>query len=232
MNWKLKVGNFLFKYRSFTPVPFILLVFIVFMPMDSTGEDMYFNIIGFLISIFGQFIRSVAVGYAFYGTSGREKYLRAEALNVEGIYSIVRNPLYIGNFFLFSGLLVVFSNPFALILIGSFLFLQYYFIIHAEENYLKNKYSDQYLSYINTVPKIIPRFSLFKKPQNKFNLKKVIFKENDSVFNMLMMFNIMLFYKKKIFYGSVPHLYFYIAFGAILILLYIFLKIIKKRSLS
>ncbi|MCP5107562.1 MAG: lipid A phosphate methyltransferase, partial [bacterium] len=86
----------MFKHRSFTPVPFIVLVFIVFKPIDMGEENIIIAVGGLLLSFLGETIRVVSVGYAYAGTSGRETYLRAESLNVTGIYSIVRNPLYIG----------------------------------------------------------------------------------------------------------------------------------------
>ena len=229
-DWKLTLGNFLFRHRSFTPIPLIVLVFILFKPMDLGKWNIILNLGGLLVSFFGEFIRVMAVGYSFAGTSGRESYLRADALNVTGIYSIVRNPLYIGNFFIFSGLVVVFSNPYAVLVFGIFLVVQYYFVILAEEDFLRGKYGEEYDTYCRRVKRIFPTFRDYRKNRNPFNPRKVIFKENDSVFNMLVMYLLVLLYKERFFLGTIGNALFYIISGGVLILGYIFVKVLKKRE--
>jgi protein-S-isoprenylcysteine O-methyltransferase Ste14 len=139
LKWMIKVGNVLFKWRSFTPIPLIALVFVIFKPVNLNEKNIILNLGGLLISLLGEMIRIIAVGYSFTGTSGRETFLRADALNTTGIYAIVRNPLYIGNFLMFTGIVIVFSNAFAVLVFALFLILQYYFIILSEENFLQEK---------------------------------------------------------------------------------------------
>jgi protein-S-isoprenylcysteine O-methyltransferase Ste14 len=228
-DWKLSVGRFLFKYRSFTPVPFIVLVFLIFRPINLERENIIINVGGLLISILGEVIRVISVGYAYSGTSGRESFLRAESLNVTGIYSIARNPLYIGNFFMFCGLVAVFSNIYALLIIGIFLISQYYFIILAEENFLKETYRKDYVTYCSRVKRIFPTFKHYARNRNTFNFRKVLFKESDSVFNMLVMYLFVLFYKERVFTSRIDNPFYYIVPGAVLIAGYVIIKIIKKK---
>ncbi len=230
LDWEVKIGNFLFKHRSFTPIPLIALVFIIFKPINLNERNIILNLAGLLISLLGETIRIFAVGYSFTGTSGRETFLRADALNTTGIYAIVRNPLYIGNFFMFTGIVIVFSNVFAVFVFALFLILQYYFIILSEENFLKKKYGESYESYCRQVRRILPTFKNYKRNQNPFSLQKVIFKENDSIFNMLMMLLLVLLYKERIFNGQINQPIFYIIPGGILVALYVMIKIIKKRG--
>lgn len=229
-NLKIKVGNFLFKHRSFTPIPLIIVVFIIFKPINLDEKNIILNLGGFLISLLGETIRIIAVGFSFTGTSGRETFLRADALNTTGIYAIVRNPLYIGNFFMFTGIVIVFSNVFAVLVFALFLILQYYFIILSEENFLTKKYGESYETYCSQVRRILPTFKNYKGNQNPFSLKKVIFKENDSIFNMLMMLLLVLLYKERIFSGQIFQPILYIIPGGILVTLYVMIKIIKKRG--
>ncbi len=229
-NWKLKLGNLLFKHRSFTPIPFIVMVFIFFKSLNLEEKNIVVNIAGLLVSIAGEIIRIIAVGYAHSGTSGRESFLRAEHLNTTGIYSIVRNPLYIGNFFIFSGLIVVFSNILALMIFSHFLIAQYYFIILAEENFLKKEYGSDYENYCSRVRRILPALKDYKKNKNSFKLKKVIFKENDSLFNLLVIYMLILLYKGKIFSGRISSPLHYIIPGIVLVILYIIVKILKKKK--
>lgn len=231
-NWKVKIGTFLFKYRSFTPIPLIILVFIIFKPIDRGENNILLNLSGIFISLLGEFLRIISVGYSFKGTSGRETFLRADALNTTGIYSVVRNPLYIGNFLMFTGIVIVFSNFLALMIFSVFLFLQYYFIIQAEENYLKGEYGRSYNNYCSQVRQIIPTFKNYRKNQNPFNLKKVIFKENDSIFNMLVMFMLVLLYKERVFSARIDKPIIYIIPAGIFIVVYVLVKIIKKREFA
>ncbi len=190
---------------------------------------MVVNLVGFLVSVVGEFIRGIAVGYAHRGTSGRESFLKADALNTAGIYSLVRNPLYIGNFLIFSGLLTVFANIFAVLVFMIFLCLQYYLIILSEEDFLRKEYGKEYEGYCSRVRRIIPAFKDYKMNPNPFDLRKVIFKESDSVFNMLMIYLAVLVYKEKVFRGSISKPFFFIIPGIVFILCYIFVKIVKKK---
>jgi protein-S-isoprenylcysteine O-methyltransferase Ste14 len=230
IDWKLKLGNFLFMHRSFTPVPLIILVFIIFRPIDLGEKNILINLLGLLISLLGEIVRIIAVGYAHKGTSGRESYLKADALNTTGIYSIVRNPLYIGNFFMFTGLVIVYASIFAVIVFPVFSILQYYFIILSEEDFLREKHGRDFETYCRRVRRIIPTFNDYRKNQNPFNLKKVVFKENDSVFNMLVMYILVLLYKEKAFTGSISRPFVYIIPGVIFMAAYIIVKIIKRRG--
>lgn len=232
MNWKLKIGNFLFRFRSFTPVPLIIIVFVFIRPEINPEINNLLIFAGLLIMITGESIRIISVGFSFSGTSGRESFLKADNLNMSGIYSIVRNPLYIGNLLIYTGLLVVYSNIYALIFFDLLLIIQYYFIILAEENFLQEIYGDEYSNYKKAVNSILPRFGNSKKPENKFNKLKVIFKENDSVFNALVIFGIIELYKGYITTGEIIHGKSYSIYFGVLIISYILIKILKKRIFS
>ncbi len=229
MNSILKAGNFLFKYRSFTPIPLILIVFLFFRPVIDPEIDNILTAVGLFIICSGEFIRILSVGYSFSGTSGRENFLRADSLNVSGIYSIVRNPLYIGNLLIYTGLLIVYSNIYALLFFNALLILQYFFIIKAEEDYLEKTYGDEYIKYKNSVNSIVPSFGRYKSPENKFSRIKVFMKENDSVFNALIIFGLILLYKGYILSGNLIHGKAYALYFGTIIVSYIVIKILKKK---
>lgn len=229
MTWKIKIGNFLFKHRSFTPLPFIILVFVAFEPVHWGKNNLWVIIAGFCISALGELIRVLAVGYSFPGTSGRESYLRADNLNNSGIYSVVRNPLYIGNFFIFTGLAVVFANIFALLVFSFFLLSQYYFIIHAEENFLMEKYGEDYQKYILRVRRVLPVFHSYVANRNPFCGKKVLLKEKSSVLNFLIIFLAVIAYREFKFNGAVEHPIIFIISGATLVIFYLTIKWLRPK---
>ena len=89
------------------------------------------------ISFLGLAVRVYTIGCVPEGTSGRNvKEQRADELNTSGIYSIVRNPLYLGNFFICFGLVAYPAPSFYMILSYVLLFLLYHErIIFAEEEF-------------------------------------------------------------------------------------------------
>jgi protein-S-isoprenylcysteine O-methyltransferase Ste14 len=224
--WPLRIGKFLFKFRSFTPLPLILLVFIFFRPLS---ESPLWTITGLAVAFLGEGIRFISVGYAGSGTSGRENFLKAESLNTSGLYSLVRNPLYWGNIFIFAGLLTVYAQPLALVLFIVFLFLQYHFIVLAEETFLQERYGRDYAGYCRRVRRWLPRFGGYAPPARRFDGRKVFFKENDSCFNLLLAVLLISVWKERFFLGHVRHGLFFAGAALSLVLFYAGVKILKKK---
>jgi len=224
--WPLHLGKFLFRFRSFTPLPLIVLTFVLFKPLSPS---LHWTLIGLAIACAGEAIRMISVGYAGSGTSGRENFLKAESLNTTGLYSLVRNPLYWGNGFIFCGLLTVYAHPLALILFAAFLFLQYHFIVLAEESFLAERYGQAYADYGRRVNRWLPRSSGYARPGRPFDAKKVFFKENDSCFNLLFTALLILAYKETVFTGRPSHWPFFAGAAVCLVLFYAVVKILKKR---
>lgn len=67
------------------------------------------------LSVLGFWIRSVAIATTPKGTSGRntKEGQVAESLNTTGIYSMIRHPLYLGNYLMWIGI-VLFTYNFGL----------------------------------------------------------------------------------------------------------------------
>ena len=101
-----KQGNLLFKYRGQFPILVFLLAipFIYLTDYEILSGNYFgiFNIISILLCVLGFLVRFYTIGTTPKGTSGRNtKKQIADMLNSEGMYSIVRHPLYFGNYFLF-----------------------------------------------------------------------------------------------------------------------------------
>ncbi len=100
-------GNWLFKRSSWLPV-FLVAAGIFVMYLGNRQAlifDMRDELIFLGVSLFGQMIRIFTVGFAPKNTSGRNTLSGqiADELNTTGIYSVVRHPLYVGNFFMWLG---------------------------------------------------------------------------------------------------------------------------------
>ncbi len=137
------------------------------------------------ISFFGLIIRCMVAGYAPRGTSGRNtKSQVAEVLNTTGMYSIVRNPLYLGNFIIILGA-TLFIQVWWLALIFCVGFWTYYErIILAEENFLREKFGDTFLKWAEITPVYLPNFKNWKKPSLPFSFKTVLRREFATLFGI------------------------------------------------
>ena len=140
-----RTGQWLFRWRSYLPLLLIALFLIAFRdfkyPFGSHGWDYLWEIFCLSVSMLGIAVRALTVGFIPKGTSGRNtKGQVAEDLNTTGMYSLVRNPLYLGNFIIWLGIsLFVRLWWFSLIVILIF-GIYYERIIFAEEEFLRHKY--------------------------------------------------------------------------------------------
>ncbi len=92
--------------------------------------------------------------------------------------------MYVGNILMIIGL-SIFSNSLLsiMILIPLFIFI-YQSIVIAEEEFLKSKFKKGYIDYCNKVNRWIPKIRGLNKTfsENKFKLKKIIYKEYNTTF--------------------------------------------------
>ncbi len=180
----IKNGHTMFRLRSYLPlliIPPLLIameesVYLEKIVGDNV-EDLWV-LFCFLLSFFGLFIRAITVGYVPAGTSGRNtQSQRAHHLNVTGMYSIVRNPLYLGNFVIILGVLLSIKVWWLVALgtLGFFIYMER--IILAEEKFLSEKYGSEYNDWRAKTPVIWPKFKLWQKPELPFSLKTVLRRE-------------------------------------------------------
>jgi hypothetical protein len=109
-------------------------------------------------------------------------------LNTTGIYSMVRNPLYVGNFFMWLGIAMLTGNFWFIIAFILFYFLYYERIIFTEEEFLKNKFGQTYLNWAKETPVIVPKFSSFVKTGYNFNWRKVLRQEKNGFAALMIIF--------------------------------------------
>ena len=79
-------------------------------------------------------------------------------LITKGIYSFVRNPIYTAFIFVFTGILIMGSNLFLLILPILFWINLTVILKLTEEKWLLEKFGDEYVDYCKVVNRIIPWF--------------------------------------------------------------------------
>lgn len=189
-------GNWLFRWRSYLPLLGIGIFLLALREYEHPGQseqlDHIWEAICLIISFFGLGVRILTIGTTPKGTSGRNtKKQVAETLNTTGIYSIVRNPLYLGNFFMGLGI-ALFAHLWWLTLIYILVFWLYYErIIFAEEAFLRKKFGDEYLQWANRTPLFIPRFSQYERSNLQFSMKNVLRREYNGFFAVILVFFIL-----------------------------------------
>ncbi len=153
------MGKFLFKYRSFLPIPYFLFLLIV----------VEFNCLSFFIGSFivllGLLIRFFSQGFAGDWMRGSE--VTASYILDEGTYSIMRHPLYLGNFFIGFGFTLA-SNFYPTLVLPFYslvFFVYYYLIVREEESYLEQKFGERFIRYRKKTPAIWPNFRKWKSGQ-------------------------------------------------------------------
>jgi len=185
-------GNWLFRRRSWLPV-FLIAAGIAGLYLTNR-QAIIFNLTSELlfigVSLLGEAVRIYTVGHAAKNTSGRNTAAGqiADELNTTGIYSLVRHPLYIGNFLMWLGPVLFVRSLIFLVLFLLVYWLYYERIIFAEEQFLRKKFGDAYDVYSEKVKAVIPRFSGFVKPSLPFSLKSVLKREYNSFVNIFLIF--------------------------------------------
>lgn len=183
-------GNRLFRWRSYLPL-ILVAIFLLAMPdydyfLHDKDYQQYWEIFCLAISYFGLFIRILTIGHSPERTSGRNTREQiADTLNTDGMYSMVRNPLYLGNFFMGLGVALL-PHMWRLALIYVLLFWLYYErIIIAEEAFLRKKFGQAYLTWARATPAFIPRFGMYRKPQLGFSIRNVLRREYNGFFAII-----------------------------------------------
>lgn len=183
----LALGRVLFKFRSFTPVPVIIaLGYLLYRTRGEPGPggetvDLLLNALGVAVAMGGQALRFYTLGLVSDGTSGQGNQIEASTLNTRGPYAFVRNPLYVGNFLIVLGLLLVAHSTWVYVIALAFFFGSYFFIIRAEENFLRSRFGPVFDDFFQKVPRWVPRFSRAYegKLKDRFDTKRALKKEHN-----------------------------------------------------
>ena len=232
-------GNWLFKYRSYLPL-FILVIGLALyilkelnidfiLGQETTGEYIY-NSICLFIGLFGLYIRFHVVGYAAENTSGKNTAeQKADTVNSTGFYSIVRHPLYLGNFLMWLSAAMLIANIWFILVFCLVYWVYYERIMYAEEAYLRDKFGDSYLNWANTVPTFFPRCKNYRKPSLPFNWMKAIKSEKNSFAALTLIFCLFDIIG-QIITQRYNFNYVFIGLSVFSLLMYVVIKILKVRK--
>ena len=175
-------GDWLFRWRGYLPLVFIALVLASLTQFQFLGGSEYSDELWesfcLAVSLFGLFIRCLTVGYTPQHTSGRNARAQlAVQLNTSGMYSMVRHPLYLGNFFIWLGVALFPHQWLVVLLCISVYWLYYERIMIAEEAFIADKFGDAFEQWARATPAFVPNPRLFRAPDSPFSLRNVLKRE-------------------------------------------------------
>tara|TARA_B100000902_G_scaffold200776_1_gene191330 strand:- start:265 stop:864 length:600 start_codon:yes stop_codon:yes gene_type:complete len=134
------------------------------------------------LSVIGFLVRFYTIGTTPKGTSGRNtKEQAAAVLNSTGMYSLLRHPLYLGNYLIWLGISLATFNIYFVVIMSLLFWIYYERIMFAEERFLEGKFGNDYLNWSNTLPAFIPALLNFKKSETPFSIITVLRREYASI---------------------------------------------------
>jgi protein-S-isoprenylcysteine O-methyltransferase Ste14 len=176
------LGNFLFRYRNgIFPLAY---VFIFAKTTLFFPDYRLAAVIGLIIALIGQALRFATIGLDYIVRGGRNRQVYAEGLVTGGLFSHCRNPLYVGNYLLLVGVGVASCSAVFVCVVLPLMALAYWAIIAAEENFLRNKFGEEFDAYCARVSRVFFRptgLSATLKGM-KFHWPRVIVKEYGTTF--------------------------------------------------
>lgn len=235
----IQIGNFFFKYRNFLFIALYLLLFIPSAPLfskDRFGAQYYLYpvILGLIVTVLGQLIRGITIGLAYIVRGGKDKKVYADGLVTQGIFSHVRNPLYVGNILMLLGVgILANSAAYVGIIIPIFLFI-YQCIVLAEENFLRSKFGAAFDDYTRRVHRWIPNLSGIGKTlaSMEFKWRRWLIKEYNTQFVWLTGIALIIIYKYPEFTDGNSQRQMILAVSLVLIFAayYFFVRYMKKSG--
>jgi protein-S-isoprenylcysteine O-methyltransferase Ste14 len=232
-----KQGAWLFKRRSYLPLLLIPL-FVIALKRSDIIERIYGSNIGdiwesiaVIVSFLGLGVRCLTAGFAPRGTSGRNtRWQAAETLNTTGIYSLTRNPLYLGNFIIMLGVTLFIEVWWLALIVWVGFWLYYERIIFTEEEFLRQKFGSEFIAWAVKTPMIIPNFKNWRKPSLPFSFKTVLRREFSTYFAIVAVYFFLeiaeeLFTEKRFFVHSSWLIFFFVSMA-----IYFTLLILKKKT--
>lgn len=176
-------GTWLFRHRGYLPLLlFPLLLIAAGAPADRSGAAAVWEGLCVTLAIVGLALRVATVGFVPKDTSQRNTGRpQAEALNTTGLYSVVRHPLYAGNYLMWLGVALFPRAWWAPVIVSLVFWLYYERIMFAEEEFLRRRFGEDYLAWAAATPAFVPRLRGWRPPAARFCLLTVLRREHSSL---------------------------------------------------
>jgi protein-S-isoprenylcysteine O-methyltransferase Ste14 len=191
-----RTGNLFFRWRSYLPLFMTGLFLLALLEYRYRANphrlDLYWGLGCLCLSLAGLILRFFTVGFVPAKSSGRNTRAQvADSLNTTGMYAMVRNPIYLGNFIIWFGLSLWLQSWWLTALIILFFTVFYERIIFAEESFLREKFGETFLSWARETPAIIPKLSNWQPPDLPFSWRSAISREYSTFFAIIASYTIL-----------------------------------------
>ena len=184
-------GVWLFRWRGYLPL-------VMFIPVlaglsDTTPaapgspDDVTWEAFCLVVGLVGLAIRVATVGRAPAGTSARSTVggPKASALSTTGMYSVVRHPLYLGNYLQWLGVAMLPRNPWVAVTVSLVFWIYYERIMFAEEEYLRRSFGSEFDEWAARTPAFIPDFARWVPAALPFCWRTAVKRENSGMFALV-----------------------------------------------
>ena len=135
------------------PLLYVLIFFIsIYIQKAAPLSALFFDtnlasVLGVLFSMTGVFITLPALVKFFKTKNTLITFKSANSLQTTGIYSITRNPMYLGLLTIYIGIAFFEGNWWTIMLIPFVILMITYLVILKEERYLERAFGDSYVDY-------------------------------------------------------------------------------------
>jgi steroid 5-alpha reductase family enzyme len=127
------------------------------------------------LSLFGQAIQ----GWCF------ASLIKNRELSIRGPYLLVRNPMYLGRYFLILGFVLLLGSPVAIVVHTVLYYLYMLYRVKREERRLNRAYTEEFRRYCSRVRRFWPRWGKLLDPGVRF-WDNAMFLENNGHWNILL----------------------------------------------
>ncbi|MDZ4731270.1 MAG: isoprenylcysteine carboxylmethyltransferase family protein [Xanthomonadales bacterium] len=149
----------------------LLLVCAVF--TEAAGEDRIY--LGFALALIGQVWRIYAAGVIY----------KNKQLATTGAYSLVRHPLYLGNFLILVGFTIACSNWIVVLIVLFFFWFYYPAAIKYEDTKLERIFEDQWRAWSANTPAMFPTRLAWKGNANaEWNARQSLLRNGELIISV------------------------------------------------
>ena len=186
----VRFGQFVFARRNLLAPLVFAFMLLATRPRPFLGSerwDAVLDIVGILVAAAGQALRGLVIGLAYIRRGGKNKKITADRLVCEGIFAHCRNPLYVGNFLLLTGILLIWNSPWAYLVGLPVVAAALMSMVLAEEAFLRQRFGTEYDEYCARVNRLVPNLRGLRETlaASSFDWRRVVRKDYGTTFTWI-----------------------------------------------
>ena len=164
-----------FRYHELSRQGFGLLLLLVCAWFTEPAGEHQRIMIGFIIAAIGQLWRIYAAGVIY----------KNRKLASTGAYSLVRHPLYLGNFLILAGFTLACANLWVVALVAFFFLFYYPAAIRYEDHKLESIFGDEWREWSKDIPGMFPTSLHWKSNKDaSWNMRQSMLRNGELVYTL------------------------------------------------